>query len=325
MSVGKMISVIIPVYNGERYIERCLNSLINQNYKNFEIIIIDDGSLDSTQEIINQAYSKDKRIKYFYQKNQGVSVARNKGIEVSKGKYITFLDVDDYFNNERFNIFADSNPEFDIIITGYKSIDEFGNLLNDFSFSESFILNENIIDYIINDSRVNGYCWNKYYSKEIIDNNKIKFSESLDFAEDLIFNLQYIKYTSSAKIYSESTYNYVKSDSSVTRSEDINSLQKKLTHLSAIEEALKFDMSQTSKNNLYKVYLLVGSGLYKRFVNNKALSNDEVNQLKIKIKTKYKDFKNENENNILEKKVYIKYFVNMNFPRISNAIKKIKF
>lgn len=89
------VSVIVPVYNGEKYIKKCLNDLMNQTYKNYEVIIIDDGSTDNTSEICKLICKKDSRFKYFYQKNSGVSAARNLGLDVLQGEYIVFVDSDD--------------------------------------------------------------------------------------------------------------------------------------------------------------------------------------------------------------------------------------
>ena len=93
----ELISIIIPIYNAEKYIERCINSLKNQTYKNIEIICINDGSTDNSLNILKRIAITDNRITIIEQENKGVSVARNKGIESAKGKYIMFLDADDWF------------------------------------------------------------------------------------------------------------------------------------------------------------------------------------------------------------------------------------
>ena len=92
----KKVSVIVPVYNVEKYIKKCVESLINQEYRNFEIILINDGSVDNSGMIIDEMSLRDDRIKVIHQKNQGVSAARNVGISFSKGEYITFVDGDDW-------------------------------------------------------------------------------------------------------------------------------------------------------------------------------------------------------------------------------------
>ncbi|MDD2650679.1 MAG: glycosyltransferase family 2 protein [Candidatus Cloacimonadales bacterium] len=96
--MADLISVIIPAYNAEKLLADSLNSVVNQTYKNFEVIIVNDGSVDKTADICDSFASKDTRIKYTYQDNAGVSMARNKGMEMSSGKYICFLDADDYYS-----------------------------------------------------------------------------------------------------------------------------------------------------------------------------------------------------------------------------------
>ena len=98
MNNTDLISVIIPVYNVEQYLNRCVDSVINQTYKNLEIILIDDGSTDNSGKICDEYSQKDKRVKVIHQKNMGVSNSRNKGINIAKGKYITFVDSDDVLN-----------------------------------------------------------------------------------------------------------------------------------------------------------------------------------------------------------------------------------
>src|SRR5690625_1048731 len=93
-----LVSIIIPVYNKEEYLEDCLESVINQSYEKIEIIIINDGSTDGSESIIKKWKNKDNRIKYMSQNNQGVAIARNNGIKVSKGDYIYFIDADDYLS-----------------------------------------------------------------------------------------------------------------------------------------------------------------------------------------------------------------------------------
>ena len=98
--MNPLVSVIIPVYNVEKYLRRCLNSVIDQEYKNIEIILVNDGSTDNSLEIAISYKEKDKRIKVFSQENQGLSAARNMGLDKSHGEYITFIDSDDYVSKD---------------------------------------------------------------------------------------------------------------------------------------------------------------------------------------------------------------------------------
>ncbi len=176
------ISIIVPVYNAEKYLKKCLDSLVNQTKKELEFILINDGSTDKSEEII-KTY-KDKRIKYFKNKNQGIGKTRNFGIEKSSGKYIMFLDSDDYFSNDACEIlYKEAEKEkADLIVFDYYRVEK-GNL-NEVKI-ESFNAT-NIKDDPNLLLKVNlGPC-NKIYKTDLIKNNGIKFEESLKY-EDTLF------------------------------------------------------------------------------------------------------------------------------------------
>lgn len=176
------ISIIVPVYNAEKYLKKCLDSLVNQTKKELEFILINDGSTDKSEEII-KTY-KDKRIKYFKHKNQGIGKTRNFGIEKSSGKYIMFLDSDDYFSNDACEIlYKEAEKEkADLIVFDYYRVEK-GNL-NEVKI-ESFNAT-NIKDDPNLLLKVNlGPC-NKIYKSDLIKNNDIKFEENLKY-EDTLF------------------------------------------------------------------------------------------------------------------------------------------
>ena len=127
-----MVSVIVPVYKVEKYLERCIKSIVNQTYKEIELIIVDDGSPDKCPEICDKWAEKDKRIKVIHKNNEGVSSARNKGIELSKGKYIVFIDQDDYVTDEHIEVLYDciTSNNVDLVISNLIDINEDGIILN---------------------------------------------------------------------------------------------------------------------------------------------------------------------------------------------------
>ncbi len=176
------ISIIVPVYNAEKYLKKCLDSLVNQTKKELEFILINDGSTDKSEEII-KTY-KDKRIKYFKNKNQGIGKTRNFGIEKSSGKYLMFLDSDDYFSSYACEIlYKEAEKEkADLIVFDYYRVEK-GNL-NEVKI-ESFNAT-NIKDDPNLLLKVNlGPC-NKIYKTDLIKNNGIKFEENLKY-EDTLF------------------------------------------------------------------------------------------------------------------------------------------
>lgn len=188
----ELISIIIPVYNAEKYIERTLNSIKEQTYSNYEIIIINDGSTDESVKICNDFKKKNNNIKItvITQKNSGVSNARNSGICLSKGKYIIFVDSDDSLEKNMLKDLSDSIKIADLVISGYWW--DINGHTNSKSHISCNVDKSNIIE-LFEKGFIN-QLWNKIYVSDIIKKNNIRFDENLKVAEDLDFNLRYISY-----------------------------------------------------------------------------------------------------------------------------------
>ena len=213
-----MISIIIPIYNVEKYLEKCLDSILNQTYKNLEIILIDDGSTDNSPNICNSYCEKDKRIKIIHKNNEGVSSARNKGIELSKGKYIVFIDSDDYVSNEHIEVLYDCiiSNNVDLVISNLIDISEDGIILNN-EEKESFLMNKDqCLKELLSEDNFYHLCCGNIYRKDLLE--KIRFNCKYSIAEDLDFLYRYIKQISSAYFLSKNTYYYLKREGSATNS-----------------------------------------------------------------------------------------------------------
>ena len=206
------ISIVVPVYNTEIYIEQCINSIINQNYKNLEIIIINDGSTDSSYEILKNQYKQHPNIKIITINNKGVSYARNIGIQIASGDYITFIDSDDYIKTKFLKNLTRPLLQFkyDWIISG----------IND--FTDNTILKKSILPkkkwLLLNAQQYIEFLQvellsspvSKLYKTEIIKTNNIRFNNSISYAEDREFNLQYIQHINNAYTINNSDYYYRK-------------------------------------------------------------------------------------------------------------------
>ena len=214
-----LVSIIIPIYNTEKYIRECLDSAINQTYNNIEIILINDGSTDNSQNICEEYTQKYKNIKLFNIRNHGVSYSRNFGIDKSDGEYIVFVDSDDYIENKMIEELINVKDEKDgeLLIYNYskvygttdKKTYEISNAtLNKEEFLEKFF------EYY-NKLIVHSPC-NKLYKSKIIKENNIKFNTSLTIGEDLIFNLEYFKHCDTFRIVNEYYYHYRFNQESVT-------------------------------------------------------------------------------------------------------------
>lgn len=199
------ISIIVPIYNAEKYIAKCVDSLVNQTKKELEFILINDGSTDNTEEII-KTY-KDKRIKYYKNKNQGIGKTRNFGISKSTGKYIMFLDSDDYLSKnacqKMYEKILESNS--DLVICDFYKVYDYGKTeeVKLPNFSET---NLKIRPSIINE--INLAPWNKIYKRELIIKNKIKFIENLKY-EDAPFVIEALSKAKKISKLNESLNYYV--------------------------------------------------------------------------------------------------------------------
>ena len=211
-----LISVIIPVYNGEKYLSECLESVLNQTYQNLEIIIVNDGSTDNTENIINKYKENDSRIKnYKFENQRGVAAARNFGIKSAKGKYISFIDSDDYYNTDCIEtLHSQMNDDCDIICCGYNVISddkkEKYELKNEeYSNAEDaylFYLESNKTDYTMQ------VIWAKLFRRDSIIDEKFK---SIKYGEDTLFIVEMIASNAHIKLIDYVGYNYREHQDSV--------------------------------------------------------------------------------------------------------------
>ena len=218
----KIVSIIIPVYNAEHYLEDILNDLILQTYQKIEIIIINDGSKDGSSDIIREYARKDNRIQYVLTENGGPSRARNLGLSIAQGDYIRFIDADDRLplNSIQNMVNAiERNTEADIVIGNYTiekqeeyftGIEIEEGLLESKEFAEQFIKRMKTFYF--------GVPWNKLYKREIIEKYQLRFNESMIWCEDAFFNIEY--YSKCNKMYilniPDGVYTYCTRDTGIT-------------------------------------------------------------------------------------------------------------
>lgn len=183
-------SVIIPVYNSEKTIKRCIDSIASQERTDVEIIVINDGSTDMTENICNKMQNKYNNIVYIYKENGGVSSARNLGLSVAKGKYVMFIDSDDYVDGKCFEIF-DSYTKSDADYYQFVfSIEANGKVKKVISWPERYVNTESEKEAFIVESVVTrsiNSCWAKLYRREIIEKTGLRFYDELSMGEDLTF------------------------------------------------------------------------------------------------------------------------------------------
>jgi len=230
----KDISIIVPVYNAEMYLVKCLNSLVNQTKKNIEIILVNDGSKDRSLEILQRYADKyPDMVKVINQENQGQSVARNVGIAAACGKYIAFVDCDDYVNEKMYEILYNkaSQGDLDIVACNVNAVYPNKNLIieSGIDFESKELTKDQKKKLILNMYTV---VWNKIYKKELFENKKLLFEPNIWF-EDVLFLYKMIPYLKSVGFVEDILYQYIQRESSVTYTYsdkllDINRMLNKL-------------------------------------------------------------------------------------------------
>lgn len=227
--VNPLISIIIPVFNSDKYLRRCVDSILSQTFGDFELILVDDGSTDLSLKVCEEYKLSDTRVRVFHKENGGVSTARNFGLNQAKGKWIGFIDSDDWIENECFNYCFDNGclDKFDLIMFSCvwsddsrlpdklcESIDDFKSILPLFIDKITFVT-----------------PWCKFFKKHILDQNNIMFDTSLSSAEDTLFSFEYLKHVRKMKLMSDEFYHY-------DVSQNVSSLSKKKNRSWNTEEYL---------------------------------------------------------------------------------------
>lgn len=297
------LSIVIPIYNSAKYLERCIESVIAFKSNNIEIILINDGSTDNSERIIEKFQRMDLRIKSIFKENSGCSSSRNLGIEEAKGKYIWFIDSDDSIKRnsiERILQEIDLNPE--IIIFGIKKLDIKNNreyeLIPKYESKNDFIKKE------IN--LFNSPC-NKIYKKKIIKDNNINFLENCHMGEDMLFNFKYFSHIDKIKIIKEVFYQYFLESGVTSTTNKDNEIFLAFDELFKIN-LKKIDLSVIKK--YYKIYAI--KNLYIRVILSNLEKNEKNRRLQII------------QNNLKErKKLFGTEYRNLQFIwRILSVIKK---
>lgn len=225
-----LISVIVPIYKIERYISRCIESILCQSYQKLEIILVDDGSPDECGAICDEYAMKDDRIIVIHKKNGGLSDARNAGLDAATGEYILFVDGDDYIDNDLIETAVPYLIEgYQSVSFGYYSEDESGQVLNEYigKFdSTEFKSERDRLLFICNeltDYRIPWSAWSQFFSREIIEMHSLRFENNKEiFAEDLYFSLCYFPFVYKAIHIKKCLYHYLIRSDSIMGTDSLN-------------------------------------------------------------------------------------------------------
>lgn len=246
------VSVIIPVYNASKYIEKTLKSLVSQSFKDFEIIIVDDGSEDDSIEIINKfLLNHDFTFIIDSQENKGVSSARNRGLELANGNYIIFLDDDDILTNNHIENLYNSlkNNNSDLSFTYLSKINNEGKYLTNISDYDS-IKDLDLIDSdefikLELDMKIPFSFVELMYKKDILDKNSIRFNENINYGEDTEFALKALVFSQNVAISHEFTYLYFQREGSITS----NVYLERFDFVNVLDNFAKYYMDNSKTRN----------------------------------------------------------------------------
>ena len=213
------VSIIVPVYNARKTIARCIESIINQEFQDFELLLVNDGSKDDSGQICDSYAAQDKRIRVIHKDNSGVSDSRNMALDLAKGKYIQFLDSDDWITTDATNLFfrAAEDHHCDMVISDFyrvvgQRVSHKGDIDDDAVMTrEDYAAHmmENPADFYY------GVLWNKFFRREIIEQYHLRMDSSISWCEDFMFNLEYIRHASSFYALGVPIYYYVKTKGSL--------------------------------------------------------------------------------------------------------------
>lgn len=267
-----LISVIIPVYNVEKYLRRCVDSVLGQTYHNMEIILIDDGSTDCSGKICDQYLKEDERIAVYHKKNEGLGLSRNFGIRHSHGAYLMFVDSDDYIESHMVKDLLKTclKNQADLCIAGFCRVSDDGRVLARERYKDeifegaqikSELLPRMICELPWKKDGIYTMVWGKLYSADSIKNNSVLFqSERKVQAEDLAFYLEYLPYVRRAAVIGGCYYYYRKNSSSLTLKYKKNRFQKTTEFycyvLSRIRLLKLSDETLTRANGMLLLYVL---------------------------------------------------------------------
>ena len=248
----ELVSVIVPVYNMEQYLEKCIDSIINQTYKNLEIILIDDGSEDSSGQICDRYAARDKRIKVIHQENHGLAASRNIGISVSSGEFIMFVDSDDYIDAETVQLLYEQSKKYcaDISICGFKYTDKNGKIWD----SEPVTINEGIVskrdfwEHFYSDTRIFYVTlWAKLFRRSVWNGVTLPPGK-LHEDEFAVYHL--IENANTIAVSKKPMYYYVQSDSSIIRAKftvkNLDAAEAMLLRCGFFTEKKEFDLAEKS-------------------------------------------------------------------------------
>ncbi len=273
----QLFSIIIPVYNVESFLPRCIDSVLKQCYCNYEIILIDDGSTDSSAAICDEYAARYDCCRVIHRKNSGVTASRNVGLSEAKGKYIVFLDSDDYLEKEMLAKVYEQleKQQYDICSFAARRVDENERFLYELRFDDM------ITSLELDDDSRDLFLWKKFlqyqtgwescfhvFRRDIIEQHQIRYAENLSYAEDLLFTFEYMLYVKRWVKIPDILYNYTLRSGSATKELDRQLLLESILYRAFMhmsESLQKKDAVRYDERRISLFYAVLLSYFYPRF------------------------------------------------------------
>lgn len=250
-----LISIIIPVYKVEKYLEKCIQSVINQTYENLQIILVDDGSPDNCGKICDEYAKKDHRIEVIHKSNGGLSDARNKGLEIAKGEYIGFVDSDDYIESDMYEVLYNLLKQYnsDVSICNFYTVSQGKIAIKNVDNGIKEYNRIEILKEILLDNNIQSYAWNKLYKKELFDEIKYPIGKKY---EDIGTTFYLLEKCNKVVVTGKPEYYYInRKDSivnSITESTITDYIELIMQRYDYIEENVK-ELSSYNKDYLKRI------------------------------------------------------------------------
>ena len=209
-----LISVIVPIYNVEDYLDRCVESIVKQTYKHLEIILVDDGSPDNCPQICDGWAEKDSRIKVIHKENGGLSDARNAGLKITTGEIVSFIDSDDWIEMDMFEKMLNRmiEDDCDIVSCGVKWVEEDGSVIRDVTSNDGVLDTQSAMKELLNDGKLKQHVWNKIYKFDLIQD--VPFEKG-KYHEDVFWSYLIVGRAKRISVITDSFYNYVQRSNSI--------------------------------------------------------------------------------------------------------------
>jgi glycosyltransferase involved in cell wall biosynthesis len=316
MKKENLISVIVPVYNMENYLEKCLDSITGQSYRNLEIILVDDASKDNSGKICDRYAAKDGRIKVIHRaKNGGLSAARNSGLDIATGDYLGFADSDDWLEKDMYQFLLDNllQVNADISLCGFSRIFDDFELPNDKSYSYRVLRGEDALALLLQDRIIQNFYWCKLYKKDLL--NGIRMPEGKIF-EDIFTQHLIFEKAQKVVLHNVPKYNYQQRSSSVSNTGDWND-----DYLEAFYERVRYFSKKGEKH-----FSRLSAITYLDALNNLYNLNSSDKQIRAELRERYAAFFRHDDNSCLLRR-WEKFFYDSAYsgpPLISRVYRKCR-